>query len=85
MVGPDVCGGYLSWTAGRTFVPSARTALKSPRIETQGLEDGGRHLGGAYIGADGLGLEGRIGQQQNDIRVVMGEPAVLRQFLVLPE
>ena len=28
-----------------------------------------------------LGLEGRIGQQQHDIRVVMGEAAVLGQLL----
>ena len=50
------------------------------RIETQGLEDGRRHLDGAHSVADRLGLEGRIGQQQHDIRVVMGEPAVLGQF-----
>ena len=29
-----------------------------------------------------LGLEARIGQQQNDIGVVMGEPAVLLLFRV---
>ena len=45
------------------------------------MENGRRHLGGAHSGADGLGLEGWIGQQQNDVGVVMGEPAVLGQFL----
>src|SRR5208337_3980588 len=55
--------------------------IKGRRKDTQGSEDGRRHLGGAYFGADRLGLEARVGQQQNDIRVVMGEPAMLGQLL----
>ena len=58
----------------------SKNGTKGRRIEAQGLEDGRRHLGGAHFGADSLRLERRIGQQQNDIRVVMGEPAELRQF-----
>ena len=37
------------------------------------------------VGVHRHGLEVRIGQQQNDIRVVMGEPAVLGLFRVLLE
>src|SRR5208283_4230414 len=50
------------------------------RIDAQGLEDGRRHLGGAHCGANRLWLEARMRQQQNDICVVMREPAVLLQF-----
>ena len=47
----------------------------------QGFEERRRHLGSAHCGAYRLGFEARMGQQQNDIRVVMGEPAVFGQFL----
>lgn len=59
--------------------------IEGPRIDTQGFEDGRRHLGGTHRGADRAGLEGRIGQQQHDVRVVMGEATVLLLLCRLPE
>ena len=75
---------YLSWTAGKHAGSLDTNGSKSRRVDSQGLEDGWRHLGRAHFGVDRLGLEARMGQQQHDIRVVMGEPAVLGSFLVLP-
>jgi len=53
---------------------------KGRRIETQGVQNGRRDLGGAHFGADGVGFEARLRQQQNDVGVVMREAAVLGQF-----
>src|SRR5271170_426479 len=53
---------------------------EGPRIDTQGFEDGRRHLRGSYPLANRPGLEARMREQQNDIRVVMGEPAMFCQF-----
>src|ERR1700679_99911 len=50
------------------------------RVEAQSLEDGWRYLDSAYSFANRFGFVGRVGQQQNDVRVVMSEAAVLGQF-----
>jgi hypothetical protein len=54
--------------------------VEGRRIDAQGIQDSRRHLGGAHCCADRPGFEARMGQQQHDIRVVMGEPAVHRQL-----
>ena len=80
-VEPAFANGLLEAGRRKYLRTLSTNGIKGRRTETQGLEDGRRHLGGAHFGADRKGLEGWKGQQQHDIRVVMGEPAVLGQFL----
>lgn len=52
--------------------------IKGLRIDTQGLENGRRHLGGTDGGFYRRRREARFRQQQNDVGVVMRESAVFR-------
>src|SRR6202043_1947737 len=54
--------------------------IQSPGIDTQGTEYGWRDLGCAHFGTNCFRFKGGMGQQQDDIGVVMGESAVLGLF-----
>src|ERR1700722_9169387 len=84
-------GGVHSWLdggdglpgefdAGKNWSPLNPNGIQLPGIEVERLQDGWRHLRSADRGADSLGLERGIGQQHNDISVVMSEAAVFGEF-----
>src|SRR5690348_12937233 len=50
--------------------------IQGPRINTQGLEDGRRHLGCTHLRFYRLAVEIRMGEQHYDIGVVMGKTTV---------
>src|SRR5579863_9908870 len=54
--------------------------IQGGRIDAQGLQDGRCHLGRAHRFPDRGSLEARMGKQQDDVGIVMREPAVLRLF-----
>src|SRR5260370_497184 len=78
---PDFGDGLLELGRGKNAGSLSANGIEGRRIETQGFEDGRGYLDGAHFGADRAGFEGGMGQQQDDIGVVMAEPAVL---LLLP-
>src|ERR1017187_5858162 len=67
---------WLEWNRGKDARSFRTDCIQGARLETQCFENGRRHLGSTHSGAHRPGFDARIGQQQNDIRVVMGESAV---------
>jgi hypothetical protein len=82
---PGFADGLLELNRWKNARSLSTNGIKGPRTDDQGFENGRRHLGSAHCGAYRLGFEPRMGQQQNDIRVVMGDPPWSASFLVLPE
>src|SRR6516164_2394175 len=56
--------------------------IQGCRIDAQGFENGRRHLRSTHCSTHRAGFEPRNRQQQNDVRVVMGEATVLGLFRV---
>ena len=73
---------YLRSSAGSTPVPSARTASRARGSMPKALRMVGATWAVPTSAFTVLRSKARIGEQQNDIGVVMGEPAVLGLFCV---
>ena len=71
----------LEWDCRKHVRTLSANGVKCPRVEIQCLKDGRRHLCSAHLRVDRLRTEGRVGQEQNDVRIVMGEATVLRELL----
>jgi hypothetical protein len=54
--------------------------IQSSGIDTQRFEYSRPHLHGTDTGTDRMRMEGGVGEQENDIGVVMGKTAVLGQL-----
>src|SRR5215472_6026149 len=72
----------LEWNRWQNRGSFLTDGIKLPRVNVQGLENGRSYLGCAHCRPHCTRFETRIGQQQNDIGVVVREAAMLRLLMV---
>jgi hypothetical protein len=66
------------WQDGGAFLSNS---VEAPRIESKDAEDGGSDLRRLDKTGDGPAMKVRVGHEQHDIRVIVGQAAVLGLFL----